>query len=192
MVAGRFVILAEATNNKAAQEADSMSKQTQKEAVYVAIMSVFSDNGVKVESGKRVNMSREYRAIVNQILFQGFKSGRIELATPEILASDEELRNYVSGLQSNWLRKDTRLNGGEKYKPENPGIRTGTGDTQLKALRQLMSTMTVATERAEVQQHINARIAQLRAANKPKKPAPKIDVSQLPAALKKYAASAVA
>lgn len=167
-----------------------MSKMNQKEAVYSAVMSVLSDNGVQVRPGVAVRkmMTPEFRGIVNAILFQQFKAGKIELETPEIASNDGDLKNYVSGLQSNWLRKDTRLNGGEKYKPTNPGSRTGSGDEQLKALRALLSTRTVASERAEIQAFIDARIASLKAEaakNKPAKVKP-INIAHVPTALHKF------
>lgn len=156
-------------------------KQTQKEAVYSAVMSVLSEHGVMVREGVTVAklMNREYRAIVNAILFQGFKQGKIELDTQ--FANDSDLKTYISGLQSNWLRKDTRLNGGVKYKPANPGSRTGSGDDQLKALRQLLSVTTDVKARAEIQGFIDARTREISASK-----APKVNISHLPPALHKY------
>jgi len=49
------------------------------------------------------------------------------------LADDAKLRSYCSGLQSNWLRKDTRLNGGVKYVAKNPGSRAGSTDPKALA-----------------------------------------------------------
>lgn len=150
---------------------------TQKEAVYVAITSVLKENGVHFEEGTDVSnvISKDHRAQVNYILFEGFKSGHIQL---EREFSDSELKAYVSGLQSNWIRKDTRLNGNTKYEPKNPGSRAGATDPQIKAMKLLLSTLTDATERAEVESEINKRQAEL---NKAKAPA--IDFNALPASL---------
>lgn len=150
-----------------------MSKLSQKEAVYNAVVSV---KGTSEFEGSAVSMTREERAIVNQILVEGFKAGTVEL---EKTFTDAELKAYVSGLQSNWLRKDKRLNGGIAYVPKNPGSRAGTGDAQLKALRALMSTLNDPSDRAEVQKHIDARVAELGRAKQPK-----IDLSALPAELR--------
>ena len=153
-----------------------MSKQTQKEAVYSAVMNVLSENGVQVDSTTDISsvMTRELRSQVNEILVQGFSSGTIEL---EKSFSTSELRAYVSGLQSNWLRKDKRLNGGGTYVAKNPGSRAGSSDPQLKALRALLATVTQDEDRAEVEQHIAARIAEIDAGKKVTK---KVDFSQLP------------
>lgn len=165
--------------------ATTKHKTTQKEAVFTAVTEVLGDHGITIEPGMNVAsvMNREYRAMVNAMLFQGFKESSIELETQ--FANDSELKAYVSGLQSNWLRKDKRLNGNVKYKPAQAGVRAGQGDAQLKALRQLLSTKIDPSERREIQSYIDARVAQIAAAKQPKV---SIDASVLPPALRKYIA----
>ena len=143
----------------------------QKEATYNAICAVTGHTG----EGE-VQISKEQRAQVNMILFEGFRAGKIQLDRE---FTDPELKQYVSGLQSNWLRKDSRLNGGVKYAAKNPGSRAGSGDPSLKALRALFSTLTTDTDKQEVQGYIDARVAELNVAK-----APTIDFSVLPADLK--------
>jgi hypothetical protein len=153
-----------------------MSKLTQKEAVYSAIMSVLGENNISLVEGTDVSsvMTREIRSQVSQILVEGFRSGSIELDRE---FNDTELKTYVSGLQSNWIRKDSRLNGGTKYVAKNPGSRAGSGDAQLKAMRALLSTLTEESDRSEVQKHIDARIAEI---NSTKTKKVSIDMSVLP------------
>lgn len=157
-----------------------MSKLTQKEAVFQAVNSVFVENNVNVAEGTDVStlMTRELRAQVNQILFEGFRSGNVEL---DRTFNDSELKGYVSGLQSNWLRKDKRLNGGAKYTTKNPGSRVGSSDPSLKAMRTLLSTLTTDSDRAEVQSAISARVSEIQA-SKVKKVS--IDTTVLPSALR--------
>ena len=143
----------------------------QKEATYTAVINVTGFNGDGVCSP-----NKEERAQVNYILFEGFRSGKIELDRE---FSDSELKAYVSGLQSNWLRKDKRLNGGVQYIAKNPGSRQGSGDAGLKAMRALLSTLTTASDKAEVQAHIDARISEIAATKVTKV----IDYSVLPAEL---------
>lgn len=159
-----------------------MSKQTQKEAVYNAVTSVLSENNITFTEGTDVStlMTKELRAQVNAVLVEGFTSGSIEL---DRSFSESELKAYVSGLQSNWLRKDKRLNGGGKYTAKNPGSRVGASDPQLKAMRQLLSTLTTDADKAEVQSAINSRVSEIQA-SKAKKVS--IDTSVLPDSLKKY------
>lgn len=147
-----------------------MSKVSQKEAVFQAMINVMGEqDGVYVPT-------KEQRAQVNLILFEGFKAGTIEI---EGTKSDSDLKGYVSGLQSNWLRKDKRLNGGVQYTAKNPGSRAGSADPQLKAMRALITTLTTDEEKAEVQAYIDARVAELNAT----KVAKTVDFSALPADL---------
>lgn len=143
---------------------------TQKEAVHAAVIAVCG-----TQDGA-YSPTREQRAQISAILVEGFKAGKIQL---EKEFSDQELKSYVSGLQSNWLRKDKRLNGGVAYVAKNPGSRQGSGDPQLKAMRALLSTLTDESERAEVQSHIDARVTELNAS----KIKTTVDFSALPAEL---------
>ena len=123
---------------------------TQEEAVFQAIQNVVGEQEGAYEPNK------EERAQITEILVEGFKAGRIAFKdTPsnaEKLADDSKLRSYCSGLQSNWLRKDERLNGGVKYVAKNPGSRAGNTDPQVKAMRTLLSTRTdlSASDKAEI------------------------------------------
>jgi hypothetical protein len=155
------------------------NKHSQKEAVFNAITSVLSENGIEfTETDINPLMTRELRSQVNQILFEGFRQGTIELDSE---FSDTELKAYVSGLQSNWLRKDKRLNGNVKYIAKNPGSRAGSGDAQLKAMRALLTTLTSEADKAEVQGHIDARVQEL-GVSKAKKVT--INVEALPESLR--------
>lgn len=153
-----------------------MTKITQKEAVFNAVTSVLSENNISYSEGTDVSslMNKELRSQVNAILFEGFKTETVELDRE---FSDSELKGYVSGLQSNWLRKDKRLNGGAKYSAKNPGSRVGSGDPALKAMRTLLSTLTSEADKAEVQAAINNRISEIQAS---KVKTVSIDYSLLP------------
>jgi hypothetical protein len=155
----------------------------QKEAVFNAVMDVLSQEKVKLDDGSNVVnlLNRDRRHKVNQILFDGFKSGDIELATE--FPNDSILRTYCSGLQSNWVRKDKRLNGGVPYIPKNPGSRDGYNDPSIRAMRLLLSTKTEHAERAEIQKHIDQRKAELER-SRPAAPKVEIDFDALPTALR--------
>ena len=142
----------------------------QKDAVKQAIVSVCGEfEGAFTPTPEQLKQ-------INMILFEGFKSGKISISVEK---SDSDLKSYVSGLTSNWLRKDKELNGGVKYTAKNPGSRAGSSDPQLKALRTLITTVTTDEERAEVQSYIDARMTELNAA----KQAKTVDFSALPADL---------
>jgi hypothetical protein len=154
----------------------------QKEAVYNAVQSVLKDHKVRVSDGQNVAtvMTRDMRAQVNAILIAGFKKGEIKLETD--FDSESDLKSYVSGLQSNWLRKDKRLNGGESYTPKNPGIRTGSSDPAIREMRKLLESVTNKADRDEIQQAIEDRLGELEGAKKPK-----VDISVLPQRLHRLA-----
>lgn len=118
-------------------------KMTQRAAVYAAILSVFRANSIEFADGMDVSTSltKEMRADVHKEVVTGFRNGTVEFedtpANAEKLASDSKLNSYVSGLISNWIRKDKRLNGNVSYVPKSPGSRAGQGDEQLRTLRKL-------------------------------------------------------
>lgn len=147
-----------------------MSKISQKEAVFTAVTNV-----VGVIDGA-YNPTREQRHQINAILFESFKAGKIELDREY---NDSELKSYVSGLQSNWLRKDKRLNGNVMHVIKNPGSRKGAGDAQLKALKAVLATTTDEDTRVEIQGYIAQRQAELTPVKETA-----IDYSMLPAALR--------
>lgn len=146
----------------------------QKEAVFKAVTSV---KGSDTFDGA-VTLSRDEREKVSKLVASYFEKGDVTFA--DGLRQGKELSTYVSGLISNWLRKDDRLNGNVKYVPKNPGSRTGNGDEMLRAMRTLLSTVEDADARKEIQEEIDRRISSL----KPKKV---VDVNSLPDHLKKYA-----
>ncbi len=144
---------------------------SQKEAVFAAVCAVVGHT----PDGK-VELSKEQRAQVSMIVFEGFRAQTVGLDRD---FTDADLKKYVSGLTSNWLRKDKRLNGGEKYAAKNPGSRAGSSDPQLKAMRALITTVSTDAERAEIQGYIDARVAEIATT----KQAKVVDFSALPADL---------
>lgn len=150
-----------------------MVKMNQKEAVFQAVINVTGFEGEGI-----CTPSKEQRAMISQILVQGFKSESIEL---DRAYSETELKSYVSGLLSNWLRKDKRLNGGTQYVAKNPGSRAGASDPTLKAMRALLSTLTPGTsDYSEVESEISKHVATIQAAKQTKV----IDFNALPEALR--------
>ena len=144
----------------------------QKEAVYQAITNLFDISG-----DGAVELDRGQKHEVIEVLMQSFKAGKISYDGE--LPVDKDLRNYCSGLLNNWLRKDSRLNGGVKYEPKNPGSRQGISDPQLRALKALLRSVTDPSDKADIEAYIAARQAEL---NKAK--APTVDYSALPESLR--------
>lgn len=161
----------------------------QSEAVFNAVTQVFEDQGVTFEQGSddaSTLLTDSMKKSVYGILTEGFSNGDIVIAdTPanqEKLSNPSKMKNYISGLVSNWLRKDKRLNGGVKPTVKNPGSRTGSSDPQLKALRALHKKyFGIDEEKANsVQEAINIRLEEIKAE---KAKSTKVDISALPSDL---------
>lgn len=145
----------------------------QKEAVYKAVIAVKGRDTFE----EPVTLSREEREKVSKQVAESFQKGDVAFA--EGNREGKELNTYVSGLVSNWLRKDNRLNGNIKYQPKNPGTRTGSADEAVKAMRALYAATTDQQARTEIQAEIDKRLGEL----KPKKV---INTEALPEHLRKY------
>jgi hypothetical protein len=136
---------------------------SQKEAVYSAVQEVLGADSFEGQDLNRIVTSEQRKEMVDRLM-EGFKSGVITLQTK--FPSDQALRTYCTGLLSNWLRKDTRLNGGAPYQPKHPGIRgrgvsVESSDPQLKAMVTLLAQVTEPARRREIQKYIDDRKAEL-------------------------------
>ena len=160
----------------------------QREAVFAATTSVLSDNNITFEEGQDIKdvMTDDLRKSVIAIVCEGFANGEVIFKDSEEnkkkLADPKKLKSYVSGLVSNWYRKDKRFNGNVKYVAKNPGSRAGQSDSKLKALRNLKKQMEAASQdTTEVDSYIEARTTEL-ATEKAKKI--EVDMTQIPQELK--------
>jgi len=143
---------------------------SQKEAVFAAVTKFY---GSKFENG--MSHTKEDKSTIVDTLIEGVGTEF------EVKNEQENMRSYIIGLLNNHLRKDTRLNGGEKYAPKNPGSRAGQGDSEIKASRQLLKTLVEGSPEAEkVKAFINSKLATIKAA----KAVVEIDTEALPAELR--------
>ena len=157
----------------------------QKEAVYSATKNVLKENDIHFEDGGNIEsvMTDDIRKSVHAIVCESFTAGEVSFqdtpANREKLENPSKLSGYVSGLISNWYRKDKRFNGGTTYTPKNPGSRAGQGDPELKALRALHKQF-VGVDQAKadkIQLAIDEKVATIQAA---KAKTVEIDYSVLP------------
>lgn len=147
----------------------------QNDAVVAAVTAI---TGYNPETGA-CKLTKEQKAQVRLVLYEGFINGRISLAR-EPYATEAEWMSYISGLIDNHMRKDKRLNGGVKYETKNPGSRAHHSDDQLKALFGLYQVATTEQDKTEIMGYISARKAELNKA----KVQPTINFDALPDALK--------
>ena len=146
---------------------------TQKEAVFNVVTSHYGD---KFENG--MTHTKEAKSAMVDKLIEMYEAGEWEIKNEQ-----QNLRSYVIGLLNNHLRKDTRLNGGEKYTPANPGSRAGQGDPQVKAIRQLLKTLEPeSAEYIKAKAVLDERVAAIKAERAKKEV--QIDVEALPEELK--------
>lgn len=146
----------------------------QKEAVFAAVTSVKKSK----EFEGIVSLSKEERDTAVKQIFQEFKAGNVGFRGE--MPEDKKLMTYVSGLISNWLRKDSRLNGNTVYIPKNAGSRTGNGDDALKAMRSLLASTSDPKDRTQIETAIAQRVQEL-------KPKREININALPEKLRHLA-----
>ena len=143
--------------------------QKQKDAVINTILSVLEARGVTYEMDGETKLkdvlTSEDRAQVKAILFEGFMNREIELAekSQNKLENESELKSYVAGLVTNWVKKYKPFNCGVAYQPENPGSRAGQGDEQVREMRKLLKITTDPEQKAEIQAAIDSRISEIKA-----------------------------
>lgn len=150
--------------------------KTQKESVYQVIVALFGHDGGEFKPSKE-NI-KEICNLVTEDIVSGNVSfsddAKLKYPTPTDIRT-----KYVPGMVSNWLRKDTRLNGGEKYETKNPGSRAGQGDEVLKSLKGLKQLH--PEHAAEIDLEIAKRVEEL---GLKKKQQVTIDLDKIPDSLK--------
>ena len=145
----------------------------QRESVYNAVIEHMGSGLPKYEPTK------EQRAQIIDTVTQSILNHETDFSDNARMKYDtpEKVKSYTSGLVSNWLRKDKRLNGGVTYQPKNPGSRKGFQDPQVKALRQLLKIKTDPSDQATINEQLELRLSEIQAK---KAKEVKIDTSVLP------------
>jgi hypothetical protein len=153
---------------------------SQKDAVFNAIQSVFSQAGKSIDG--KISLTKEERATVTQIVTAGIEEGSVSFSDESRVKypTTADVKGYVSGMVGNWLTKDKRLNGGSKYQAKNPGSRTGQGDDVMRNLKALRDQLTNSEHIEAVEEKIKERTNELNAAKTKKV---EVDFSQIPADL---------
>lgn len=132
---------------------------SQKAAVYNAVQSIHS-----FDDNQEVTLTKDERAQVVAIVCAAFDAHEVVLSDAARAKFDtpEKLRSYTSGMVNNWLRKDTRMNGGTKYVTKNPGSRAGSADALIKNLKLLKSTISDPDKLTQIEAAIEARQAEIK------------------------------
>jgi hypothetical protein len=159
---------------------------SQKEAVFNAVCSVVGQDSFD----EAVSLTKEQRSEVINIVAEGLQQGEVNFSEQAQAKHDtfEKVQKYTNGLLTNWLNKDLRLNGNIPHQIKNPGSRAGSGDSVLRELRKLRSTITDAQQQAAVDIEIDKRLAQIQA-EKAKKV--EIDMDLIPEELRALVNSSI-
>ena len=156
----------------------------QRQATVTVLMSILSERGVSYELNgetpisEMLTKSDKDQAVA--LISKGFLAGQIDMSQEgkdKYFGDEKELKKYTVGLVNNWIRKATEFNGSVKYEIKNKGSRAGSGDEQIKALKELLKQTTDTEVRAEIQAAINDRTEEI-------KPKTEINVSALPVYLR--------
>jgi len=129
--------------------------KTQKECVFSVITGLFEVNGKF--SPSKTDLQQIYEIVTDEIAAGSVAfsdEAKAKYSTRDLIRKD-----YVPGMVSNWIRKDLRLNGGEKYETKNPGSRAGSGDDVLKNLKALKAQHPEHADDIDVE--IAKRVAEL-------------------------------
>lgn len=148
----------------------------QKDAVFVAVVAVLER---EPNRGERVlqTMSKDQIKLVNETVIGMFLRGEVSLRD-ETKRDETYIRGYVPGMVNNWMRKDTRINGGDKYETQKPGSRAGAGNPTLTNLKNLLAATKDPDAKALVQAEITKVEAEIAKAK-----VKLIDASKIPAHL---------
>jgi hypothetical protein len=143
-----------------------MSKISQKECVFAAVTALLEEQGRKheLDSKQPITLSKTDRATVVSMVVAARSEMQLSAEADAKFDTEPKFKDYVVGLVNNWLRKDTRLNGGSKYITKNPGSRAGQGDDIMKSLKALRTTVADKPEQAAlVDAEIEKRAAEIQA-----------------------------
>jgi hypothetical protein len=139
-----------------------MSEESQKQVVYNAIVAFLQENGLSLENN-RAELTKSDRKTIVTMIATALDSGDMPFSATARAKHDTptKIRNYSTGLLSNWLRKDNRINGGAKHKIKNPGSKANQDDEVLKDLKSIRKLLSNKKEIQAVDNEIALRMKQL-------------------------------
>jgi hypothetical protein len=137
----------------------------QSTATINTVLAVLADRGVDYIQNESQPVSEifttEDRKKAIETLVAGFRADKIEMSeeAKAKYATEAELKKYVGGLLSNWIRKHKGFNGGAKYTPSF----TRDTDPQIKEMRKLLNSGALDEQgTAAVEAAIESRKAEIK------------------------------
>ena len=155
----------------------------QKESVYAAVTEFLKEQNLPFVDGQKVELSKDQRKTVIEMVSQAALAGEMVMSADAKSKYNtiELMRGYCNGLLSNWLAKDTRLNGGSKHVITSPGSRAGQGDEVIRNLKNLREQLTESDHISAVDAKIQERFNELATAKAPQK---KVDLNYIPESIR--------
>jgi len=142
--------------------------KTQKDAVVNAVLQTLEAKGIDYQIGKdkpvKEYLNSDDTKAITAFITQGLVDGDVHMTdqSREKYNTPELMKKYASGLVNNWIRKYKGFNEGNAYQAKNPGSRAGSQDETIKALRALLKQTEGEDDRAEIQEAIKDRLAEIR------------------------------
>lgn len=119
----------------------------QKEAVEQAALKVIGDlNGASLKS---VASKSQMKEIIEEVA-AALESGTVKLSEKAVETHGKSFKKYASLLVSNWATKSKLLNGNVDFQTAKPGSRGQKGDTQVKALKDLIEVLKASGETSAI------------------------------------------
>ena len=135
--------------------------KSQRDAVYDAVVRFLTARNESV-GGRKIELSTEERLSVNKTLARSLHEGEYVFNTKDKYDTLEKVEGYSIRLLSNWLRRDTRLNGGVKHVIKNVGSRAHAKDAVVKKLKSLRRKLSDLREIEIVDVEIAGRVRALK------------------------------
>lgn len=155
----------------------------QRQATVSTILAVLQERGVEYELNSQTPISEvltpEDKHKVRETLFTMFRFGQVDYKETfqAQVDDDKALKNYISGLTNNWIRKAPEFNNDQAYQAKNPGTRQGAQDEQIREMKKLLSATTDPEAKVLINQAIESRQAEI-------KPSISVNLDAIPAALR--------
>lgn len=138
---------------------------SQKDAVFNSIMMVLNESDIVIpESGVKSIWTKDVKIAVAEIIKVGIEAGDIPFK-----GQASGVDRYVTGLISNWINKDPRLNGQKKYKTTTKATGNASLDEAMKLYGVVKGTF--------LEQRVKATISSMKGKQS-------IDVEHLPLSLR--------
>lgn len=137
----------------------------QRDATCNTLIAVLQEREVEYELNGATSiasvLTTEDKKKAREVLHAMFLNKQIDFKDSSKLSDEKYMKDYISGLVNNWIRKAPEFNGSTKYQAKNPGSRQGSQDEMIKELKKLL-TIVEPENKAAIQEAIDQRLATIK------------------------------